>query len=162
MSPQRHVGVSVEPGTSRRSNADIGPRLAWAASFSCIGYFNEATGVNVIDIAVYRPRGLVGGLGRREAARRFTQKGLQILFAPPDLPLVSRFVPVVFATNDAAAWCFWAHCSAPARSVAPARCTPLTALPVQPEARPCFSVLSPCARPSRPWCMMGLPSLRPR
>ena len=28
--------------------------LAWSASFSCFGYFNEVTGVDVIDVAVNR------------------------------------------------------------------------------------------------------------
>jgi hypothetical protein len=63
-SPQRHVGFSVEPGTSRRSNAAIGlsngvvarhlRSLTRAASFGCIGYFNEATRVNVVDVAIDR------------------------------------------------------------------------------------------------------------
>jgi hypothetical protein len=53
-SPKRHVGLSVEPGTIRRSNADIDPRLARPASFSCFGYFNEVAGMNVVDVAVNR------------------------------------------------------------------------------------------------------------
>ena len=76
ISPQRHAGLSVEPGTSRRSNIDIAcpvrkcwdrqarflkatlsdarVSLAWSASFSCFGYFNEVTGVDIIDVAVNR------------------------------------------------------------------------------------------------------------
>ena len=68
-SPQRHGGLSVEPGTSRRSNIDMAypmlesglPRnltmtsiLTCSPRLGCFRYLDEVAGVDIIDVTVNR------------------------------------------------------------------------------------------------------------